>query len=416
MAKSKVRLLIWPTVTYLGLMTAVLYLFYYQRIIVPLDYLGRGTTMDLSYLLTPSIALITFNYIAGIIERVFVGELVEPLARGLKRIAATSAALLFAQAYITGWIPYVTLFLFNASLLTTLHSTLVAYLRRYNVVFDPVLTSLYILFVGYLGSQTWLNVYPFIERGVSAAPLSSFLVSFFRSGLAEPVNMVIIMSTAVAAFFSLLGVFRSHPNPNLRFIGRTLGTGLDRKVIYTFFLSYYLLFVRKYLMESSGFNPQYIVVAEWAGICLLFYVSYKRFRDYTQDSLLMADLHGTWQKHLQQIEQVTDYKLDHVSSLVEQFIQQGTREELIVHLALVMDRAEYSEQRIRDVLDELINYQDLRPGKIAFSWQVERLGKVNMRRRSEILNRVLGSIQLKLCARVTLKEDEKPEPPLEVIE
>lgn len=414
MAKSKARLLIWPTVTYLGLMTAVLYLFYYQRIIVPLDYLGRGTTMDLSYLLTPSIALITFNYIARIIERVFVGELVEPLARGLKRIATTSAALLFAQAYITGWIPYVTLFLFNASLLTTLHSTLVAYLRRYNVVFDPVLTSLYILFVGYLGSQTWLNVYPFIERGVSAAPRASFLVSFFRAGLAEPVNMVIIMSTAVAAFFSLLGVFRSHPN--LRFIGRTLGTGLDRKVIYTFFLFYYLLFVRKYLMEASGVNPQYIVVAEWAGICLLFYVSYKRFRDYTQNSLLMADLHGTWQKHLQQIEQVTNYKLDHVSNLIEQFIQQGTREELIVHLALVMDRAEYSEQRIRDVLDELINYQDLRPGKIAFSWQVERLDKVNMRRRSEILNRVLSSIQLKLAARVTLKEDEEPEPPLEVIE
>jgi len=413
--EKRVREIVLPSVIYVALLTVTVWFLVLQETLIPLDLLGYDLTLSLSFLGVPMIAFLSLRYSSVVADKLLVGEAAGRLSDGLNTVAY--AAFLYYAAdwsLAPGWVKPLTGFLLFASMLSALHDILGTYVGGINYIFEPILTSIYILFIGFLGSQTWLSVYPYFEEMVLDSPFSGFLLPIIRAGLAEPVNNVIIVSTALTAVLSLTGVFKNHPNPYLEYLGGRIGGQIEKVTLLNFVLIYYLFFVRWYLLESSGVNPQYIVIGEWAAICLGFYVGYRGMRRYAEQSLVRQDVTGTWRRHTQQVTMHTDSQLERLSDLVEGFIDHGTKKELIVHLTLLLRNSGLEAHAITRTLTPLIEYIDMEPPKIGLPWQADHVAKLNKRRRRKIVNTVLGSIQLKPSTDATEAGEAEAETVLEV--
>ena len=116
---------------------------------------------------------------------------------------------------------------------------------------------------------------------------------------------------------------------------------------------------------------------------------------------------------MQQVNKHTDPQLDHLSDLVERFILQGEKNELIIHLTLLLKNSGLEAYKITTTLTPLVGYRDMEPPKIGLPWQVDTVAKLNNQRRRKIVNTVLGSIQLKPYTGERETETEE-EPALEV--
>jgi len=413
--EKRVREIVLPSVMYVAFLTVTVWFLVLQETIIPLELLSYDFTLSLSFLGVPLIAFLSLKYSSFVAEKLLVGRATGRLSEGLNTVAY--AAFLYYAAdwsLAPGWVKPLTGFLLFATMLSALHDVLGIYVRDVNYIFEPILTSIYILFVGFLGSQTWLSVSPFFEELVLDSPFSGILLPIIRAGLAEPVNNVIIVSTAITAVLSLTGVFKNHPNPYLEYLGSRIGGQIEKVTLLNFTLIYYLFFVRWYLLESSGVNPQYVVMGEWAAICLFFYVSYRSMKRYAEESLVRQDVTGTWRKHMQQVDMHTDSQLDHLSDLIEGFIDQGAKKELIIHLTLLLRNSSLEAHVITRTLTPLIEHIDMEPPRIGFPWQADHVADLNKQRRRKIVNTVLGSIQLKPSTGETEGGEAEAETTLEV--
>jgi hypothetical protein len=413
--EKRVREIVLPSVIYVSFLTLTVWFLVLQETIIPLDILGYDLTLSLSFLGVPMIAFLSIKYSSFVAEKLLVGRATGRLSEGLNTVAY-AAFLYYASDWslAPSWINPLIGFLLFATMLSALHDILGIYIRDVNYIFEPILTSIYILLVGFLGSQTWLSVYPFFEELVLASPFSGILLPIIRAGLAEPVNNVIIISTAITAVLSLTGVFKNHPNPYLEYLGSNIGGQIEKVTLLNFTLIYYLFFVRWYLLESSGINPEYVVMGEWVAICFFFYVSYRSMKRYAEESLVRQDVIGTWRKHLQRVDMHTDSQQEHLSDLVEGFIDKGVKKGLIIHLTLLFTNSSLEAPSITRTLSPLIEHNDMEPPRIGFPWQADHVAELNKQRRRKIVNTVLSSIQLKPLTGETEGEEAESEITLEV--
>ena len=157
---------------------------------------------------------------------------------------------------------------------------------------------------------------------------------------------------------------------------------------------YYLFFIRHFLFELSGINPQFLTVGEWVLICVAFYFGYRNIKDYAETSLVAQDLTGTWSKHVQQVEVNSDPKLVYLSELVERFVDYGHMDELITHLTILLYESHTNTNQITQIIGLIANYRDTKPPRIGFPWQIENTKRRNQQKRKQIINTVLASIKL----------------------
>lgn len=412
--EKRVKEIVLPSIMYVAFLTVTVWFLVVQETIIPIDKLGYDVTLSLSFLGAPLIAFLSMKYSSIVADKLLVGRATDRFSEGLNTVAYT-AFLYFAADWslVPGWVKPLSAFLLYATIISALHDILSLYIRDINYIFEPMLTSIYILIIGFLGSKTWLNVYPFFEDFLLNSPFSGILLPIIRAGLAEPVNNVIIVSTAITAVLSLTGVFKNHPNPYLEYLGSRIGSQIEKVALLNLVLIYFF-FVRRFLVELSGLNPQYVVIGEWAAICLGFYISYRSMKRYAEESLVRQDITGRWRKHLQQVNMHTDSQLDHLSNLVERFIVHGEKNEFIIHLTLLLRNSGLEAYAINNALTPLIEYDDMEPPKIGLPWQADNMAKLNNQRRRKIVNTVLGSIQLKPLTGERGAEEAEGETALEV--
>jgi hypothetical protein len=393
---ERIKQVIVPTLSYAVAGMVVLWLFVLQETVVPISFFGPERLVSLSFLGVPLLSALTSYYVSVMVARLLEGEAVEPLSEGLRRVALTSFLFFISDwPLLPQWLGHLTGFIFYSSILSLLHKTLSAVLEPINQLFEPMLSSLYILFVGFVGSRTWLQVYPYLEGYILDSGYAPAVIRFIQSGVAEPVNNVIVASTAIVSVLALTGVLRNHPNTYLRYLGEAASGRLEQATILTFLVLYYLFFVRSFLLAASGVNPQYVVVGEWAALCAGFYLSYRGLKRFTAESLVEEDLKGTWRRHMQQITFTGEPELEVFDALIERFVRDGEGEALIVHLTLLLEHSGMQPQAITAALSPIINHRDTPTPLIGFSWQTSNIRKMNAMRRKRIVNTVLGSIQLK---------------------
>ena len=136
------------------------------------------------------------------------------------------------------------------------------------------------------------------------------------------------------------------------------------------------------------------MVGEWALICIAFYLGYRNLKGYAETSLVRQDITGTWSSHVQQVETSSDPKLEHLSSLVQKFVDYGQRDELITHLTLLLYESDTPTSQITQIISLITNHTDTMPPRIGFPWQIENNRKYNQQKRKQVINTVLVSVKL----------------------
>jgi hypothetical protein len=393
--EKTVKELALPSAAYMvGILVTVWFLVL-QQITFPLSFLGMDFQVNLSFLGLPLTCLLLFRFISLLIEKLVVGDIVLTISEGLKTLSLTGFIFLLSDwSLVPSWVKPIAGFFLFSSLFSVLHKVIVQILSDINQLFEPIITSIYILLVGYLGSNTWLQLYPILMSTLNNG-LRGSLRSILESGLAEPINNIIIISTALTSILALTGLGADHPNSYLRFMSKTVGENLSRVTLINFSLLYYLFFVRNFLFLYSGVNPQFLTVGEWLLVCACFYVGYHNLKDYAETSLILEDVTGAWRKHLQQVETVSDPQLELLSRFVESFVDYGLKDDLVTHLAILLNESGLSMSQISQINGLLIGYQDTKAPRVGFPWQILNHKKYNLQRRKQVINTVLSSIKVK---------------------
>jgi hypothetical protein len=377
-----------PSAVYLVSILITVWFLVLQQVTIPLNFMGLDLHVDLSFLGLPLTLLLVFRFIALLIEKLLVGDIITPLADGLRTVSVTGFLyLISAWSAVPQWITPITGFLLFASLFSVLHKVVIEMTNDVNSLIEPVATSLYIVIVGYLGSNAWLSLYVTLEA-------SGAFASIINSGTAEQINNIIILSTALTSLMAMTGLGANHPSSYLRFLSKTVGENITRVTIINFGFLYYIFFVRNFVFTYSGINPQFITVAEWLLICGAFYMGYQNLKTYAETALVIEDVTGTWRKHFQQVETIGDPQLEHLSRLVEGFVDHGLRDDFVTHLTILLTESGMSLNQVSQINGLLIGHQDTKPPRIGFPWQIDQHKRFNMQRRKQVVDAVLSSIRV----------------------
>jgi hypothetical protein len=115
----------------------------------------------------------------------------------------------------------------------------------------------------------------------------------------------------------------------------------------------YLSLIRPPLAAYVAFLPY----VEWAAIALLIYMVYTMTRQ-PADEVYISSQTPSWKRHVQEIRRQTGRDLARVTAVMEQFVDHGVKEPLIVYLTLHLQMLGQTEEDILKTLNPLIDYRE----------------------------------------------------------
>ncbi|MDH5791443.1 MAG: YIP1 family protein [Candidatus Bathyarchaeota archaeon] len=207
----------------------------------------------------------------------------------------------------------------------------------------------------------------------------------------DAVGQFIDLGVTIAAVFTLFAMFKTSKNPYLAALGGISGNYLFSVSLSLIGALYYGFFMGglSALAPSIRNLSPYV---EWTGICVFAALIFTVMRRGMQGSIIVRDRLGQWKRHLQQI---TSYKGDRFvdfTRVVDDFVQRGERERLLVKLALYLDENQVADEEISRLLSDLINYEDERKPAISRHGRTSKIEEDNMEKRLEVLQRTIGKI------------------------
>jgi ABC-type multidrug transport system fused ATPase/permease subunit len=189
---------------------------------------------------------------------------------------------------------------------------------------------------------------------------------------------------------SLLGTFTVAKNSAASHLLRQASKDPARNFFTGFLITAYLNLVRPPLTVNLPFLP-YI---EWVVIVLAVYVVYSMTRLSTKEFYVSSEGSG-WKRHIQEVRRETGHNLMRVTSVMEQFVEQGVKEPLLVYLTLHLQRLGETEEDILKILRPLIDYQKAGRHKLYFlffPWTKRKIAIRNKKAREVLLNTLLEKI------------------------
>ena len=336
-------------------------------------------SMSLEVILIPLLASITVFYVASIVGIVFEGILAEVLAGTLYAAGFASffALLLILQpGENINQAGYLLSAAFGVVLANNIVSTL-ARLRK-----SQALKAVAVSATIFLEGQIALRLIS-ILIGASGASMPP--------GLAEAIAEFLSLGITIAAVFTLFAAFKASGNAYLAAMG-----GIASNYLFSVSLSVIgALYYGFFLGGLSAFAPSIKNLSpyvEWTGICIFAAIIFTVMRRGMQGSIMVRNRLGEWRKHLQQ---VTTYKGDRFvgfTEVVDDFVEGGNRERLLVKLALFLHENQAGDDEISGLLAELINYEDEKSPDLARTGRSEAIENQNKLKRLDLLQRTIGSI------------------------
>lgn len=189
---------------------------------------------------------------------------------------------------------------------------------------------------------------------------------------------------------SLLGDFTSTKNYATSHLLKRISEEPLRNFSVGFLVTAYLSLLRPPLAINVPFLPY----GEWVILVLVVYVMYSTTRLSSEEFLVRSEGLG-WKMHTQEVTRVTGIDLIRITSVMNQFVDQGVKEPLIVYLALHMQRLGETEEEILKTLGPLIEYHDERKPRLYFliyPRASRKLAERNKKAREDFLNTLLSKI------------------------
>ncbi len=233
-----------------------------------------------------------------------------------------------------------------------------------------------------------------------SVPLLSFLkyvVDQRAEALPEILQLIVYTSLPIAgglttlSFCSLLGTFAIVENSATCHLLKRTSEDPARNFSIGFLMTAYLSLIRPPL----ALNLPSLPYVEWVAIASAVYVMYTMTRLSTEEFYVGSGGVG-WREHVQKVSRETGHDLIRITSVMEQFIDNGVKEPLLIYLTLHLQRLGETEEDILKTLSPLIDYKENaqrhRLHFLAFPWTKRKLALRNKEAREDVLKTLVKKI------------------------
>jgi len=225
----------------------------------------------------------------------------------------------------------------------------------------------------------------------------NYMINEYTEALPQMLRFIPYLSLAIAggaftlSFFSLLGPSVNVADTTISSLIRGVLEDRERTFILGFFVTAYLSFIRPPLTGTLPF----ITYVEWIAVASTVYVMYTLTRKRAEEPILGSENLG-WKKHVQEVSRETGSDMKRVTSFIEEFVDHGVKEPLLIYLALHLQRLGETDENILMALSPLIKYQENRQRCRlhfpALPWTKSKLVLKKKQDREEILEEILKKI------------------------
>ena len=175
------------------------------------------------------------------------------------------------------------------------------------------------------------------------------------------------------------------------------------------FIATYILFVRPLIIDLF----RYAAIVEWA---IILFIGWRLFSGIKNGLKIRCavEVHDTdWQKHVQLINSRQGGDFPQLGEMQAAFVEDGSRDALLIYLALLLHNNKTAPEEITRILHPLINHRDEKMPWFAFSREQRQIMKKNEQNRRLILGEIMANLNYIMNpANQNIKEhtDEKNKP------
>jgi len=206
------------------------------------------------------------------------------------------------------------------------------------------------------------------------------------------VSLSIAGGLIALSFCSLLGTFADVEDSATSHLLRRISEDPERNFFIGFLITAYLNIVRPFLTSNVLVLPY----MEWIIIVLAVYGMYT-MSGFSTKKFYVSSEDLDWRRHIQELTRETGHDLMRITSVMEQFVDHGVKEPLLVYLTLHLQRLGETEEDILKTLSPLIYHQEkTQRHKLHFSvfpWTKRKLAMKNKKIRENLLNALLEKIE-----------------------
>jgi hypothetical protein len=333
--------------------------------------------LDISLILIPAIGGITFIYLAGIFSMIFEGKLNQVLIGSLYSAGIVGFLAFFLMmrpnTRMTG---FLIMGVFSLFVLYTLFSSLADVWRI------PAVRVI-------AGSATlFISGQIIIQLVIEVMAPSDVLLNAEQIVL---LNEIINWGFTTASVLTLFGIFKDSRNSYLSSIGSMTSS-------YAFVLgismlgSIYLSFIRGRMTDVSPVITELSPYVEWTGIVLIAAMVFTIMRRGMTRSMISPAVVGSWAKHVQDTSLTKGEQLDELTGIIDDFVERGNREHLLVRLFHFLRENRVSEEEMKLVLSEVINFRDKDPPAFSLRGSSKEIEEANVYERMGVLMRTVRRI------------------------
>jgi len=198
------------------------------------------------------------------------------------------------------------------------------------------------------------------------------------------------------SFCSLLGTFAGGEDSTTSNLLRRASVDPVGNFVMGFLVAAYLYLVRQPFASSVFFLPS----IEWVAVAFVVYTVYTMARLSRKEFYIRSEGSG-WKRHIQEVKRETGRDLIRVTSVMEQFVDHGVKEPLLVYLTLHLQRLGETEEDILKTLGPLVDYHYAprrRLYSMVFPWKKREMAVENRKEREVLLNTLIeedGGLWLK---------------------
>jgi hypothetical protein len=194
-----------------------------------------------------------------------------------------------------------------------------------------------------------------------------------------------------ASITTLVGIFRDSRNPYLAQIG-TIASNTSFVLATSLIGTLYLNFLNGRMIEVSPVIEELSRYIEWTGVVILGALIFTIMRRGMSESIMTPTQIGPWAKHIQDRSTTKGKSLQDFTEIINQFVEKGKKDLLLVKLFTFLDENRASEQEMAIVLREVINYEDQKTPSLAKRGTSDKIESENRERRVKLLARTVEKV------------------------
>ncbi len=294
-------------------------------------FAGGIAGVKLQFIILPLFVVALAIYLGSMVELFFIWKYAHALAGALRTVGLAA----FVGLLAAGLPSQMGLHLGPVALFVILFgaSYAIGQLLAVNGGYRLILyRTVPIILLGVLLQQLWLALAP--STAGSDMPLYGMLVTAALSLLALLVGHANPIASGVGAFFARTS--------NLALVGG-LGT----------FLLLYFTNIRALIIKAI---PDQVILIEWGLVVLIAFLVARRFLAYFRRRSAFGEM-AAWTQLVQRIGR-NKGEVEHTSAIVRAFIEDGRKEPLLAHLAILLGREGVDESVVAEAISPLVQYRE----------------------------------------------------------